>query len=95
MIYFTQHHNSLKQFDLSLTRHAPKIFLHLHRERITNVYAWQWFLTMFAGQPSTFSFEWIGRVWSAVISRGLPALIQASLAVVTYLQGTKTHPMEK
>lgn len=66
-------HLHLYQFQRLLEDHEPMLFCHLHRRGVDpNLYATQWFLTLFAYR---FPLQLVLRVYDLVLSEGLEGAI--------------------
>lgn len=73
-------HKSLYQFSRLLEDFEPALFCHLNRRGVNpNLYATQWFLTLFAYR---FPLELVLRVYDLVLSEGLGAILKFGLVLM-------------
>ena len=67
-------HQNLYQFERLLEDFEPALYCHLNRRGVNaNLYATQWFLTLFAYR---FPLELVLRVYDLVLSEGLGAILK-------------------
>jgi DNA repair exonuclease SbcCD ATPase subunit len=73
-------HKHLYQFERLLEDFEPALFCHLNRRGVNpNLYATQWFLTLFAYR---FPLELVLRVYDLVLSEGLGAILKFGLVLM-------------
>jgi uncharacterized protein YlxW (UPF0749 family) len=73
-------HKHLYQFERLLEDFEPAVYCHLNRRGVTaNLYATQWFLTLFAYR---FPLELVLRVYDLVLSEGLGAILKFGLVLM-------------
>ncbi|QIW97273.1 hypothetical protein AMS68_002791 [Peltaster fructicola] len=73
-------HLRLYQFERLLEDHEPALFCHLKRRHVSpNLYATQWFLTLFAYR---FPLQLVLRVYDMIFSEGLTAILRFGLVLM-------------
>lgn len=73
-------HLRLYQFERLLEDHEPALYCHLHRRGVSpNLYATQWFLTLFAYR---FPLQLVLRVYDLIFSEGLGAILKFGLVLM-------------
>lgn len=73
-------HLRLYQFERLLEDFEPALYCHLHRREVTpNLYATQWFLTLFAYR---FPLQLVLRIYDLVLSEGLSAILKFGIVLV-------------
>ncbi|KIW06256.1 uncharacterized protein PV09_02728 [Verruconis gallopava] len=73
-------HKHLYQFERLLEDFEPAVYCHLNRRGVNaNLYATQWFLTLFAYR---FPLELVLRVYDLVLSEGLGAILKFGLVLI-------------
>jgi hypothetical protein len=73
-------HKHLYQFERLLEDFEPAVYCHLNRRGVNaNLYATQWFLTLFAYR---FPLELVLRVYDLVLSEGLGAILKFGLVLM-------------
>lgn len=73
-------HLHLYQFERLLEDFEPALYCHLHRRGVTpNLYATQWFLTLFAYR---FPLQLVLRVYDLILSEGLSAILKFGIALM-------------
>ncbi|GAB7352820.1 hypothetical protein MBLNU459_g3435t1 [Dothideomycetes sp. NU459] len=73
-------HLRLYQFERLLEDHEPALYCHLHRRGVSpNLYATQWFLTLFAYR---FPLQLVLRVYDLIFSEGLSAILRFGIVLM-------------
>lgn len=73
-------HLHLYQFERLLEDFEPALYCHLHRRGVSpNLYATQWFLTLFAYR---FPLQLVLRVFDLILSEGLGAILKFGIALM-------------
>lgn len=73
-------HLRLYQFERLLEDYEPALYCHLHRREVSpNLYATQWFLTLFAYR---FPLQLVLRIYDLVLSQGLAAVLKFGIVLM-------------
>jgi hypothetical protein len=73
-------HLHLYQYDRLIEEHLPAVHVHLTRQGVrSNMYASQWFLTLFAYK---FPMSMVLRIVDVVVAEGLEAILRFGVAVM-------------
>jgi len=74
------------QFEELMKKHTPKLFFHFQKENVTTqLYATQWFITIFA---YNLPFEVVLRIWDIFLSEGPKIVFRLGLHVMLRFEQT-------